>query len=324
MGNLKEYSAYTSYTEASASISYPQVSYVDDKNKVFFTHSNYMVVTYNVTSTIESTRVLGENFNLSQVSTMLIDGKKIDSPFKEYTFNTTGIHKVRVIFKTSFTDATDILYDTPCYVDKYIDKVNLNQILTNKDDLINGGGPIPSYFIATYNVTSTTEPTQILHKDFNISQIEEMYIDDVKQDTITSAYTFSTIGVHTVQCYMKYQKLTTCKYMFGGCSDLVNIDLSHLDTSRVSSMFYMFLGCSGLTSIDMSANETSNVTDMGFMFMGCRGLTSLTMMHSVENLTFVSNMFNSVTTTGTFYYNGNYDYSEIIDNLPSTWTSQAL
>ena len=140
MGNLKEYSAYTSYTGASTSISYPQVSYVDDKNKVFFTHSNYMVVTYNVTSTTESTRVLGENFNLTQVSTMLIDGKKIDSPFREYTFNTTGIHKVRVIFKTSFTDATDILYDTPCYVDKYIDKVNLNQILTNKDDLINGGG----------------------------------------------------------------------------------------------------------------------------------------------------------------------------------------
>lgn len=142
MGNLKEYSAYTSYTGASASISYPQVSYVDDKNKVFFTHSNYMVVTYNVTSITESTRVLGENFNLSQVSTMLVDGKKIDSPFKEYRFNTTGIHKVRVIFKPSFTDATDILYDTPCFVDKYIDKVNLDQILTNKEDLINGGGAV--------------------------------------------------------------------------------------------------------------------------------------------------------------------------------------
>ena len=347
MGNLKEYSAYTSYTGASASISHPQVSYVDDKNKVFFTHSNYMVVTYNVTSTTESIRVLGEDFNLSQVSTMLVDGKKIDSPFKEYTFNITGIHKVRVIFKPSFTDATDILYNTPCFVDKYIDKVNLDAITVNKEDLINGGGAI-NYFIATYNVTSTTY-TQLLGTTFDKTQIQKMYIDNVKDWQIVKEYTFNTTGIHTVMFVMK-NNFNSCKDMFTACNELISLDVSNFDTSNVVNMNSMFNGCHELTSLDVSNFNTSNVTDMENMFADCRSLTSLdlsdfdtskvtnmwqmfsycseltsvTMINSVSAVTNVSNMFSNITTTGIFYYNGKYDYSKIIARLPSTWIAVDL
>lgn len=139
MNELKIYDTLSSYESDVNNIQTPQVSYVEGTNKCYFTHMNYMVVTYNVTSITESTRILGENFNLSQVSVMLVDGRKLDTPIKNYKFNTLGIHKVRVIFNNTFTDATDILYDTPCFVDKYIDKVNLEQIVTNKEDLINGG-----------------------------------------------------------------------------------------------------------------------------------------------------------------------------------------
>ena len=45
------------------------------------------------------------------------------------------------------------------------------------------------------------------------------------------------------------------------------------------------------------------------------------MINDVSLVTNVYSMFSNITTTGTFYYNGNYDYSKIIAVLPSTWTA---
>ena len=63
--------------------------------------------------------------------------------------------------------------------------------------------------------------------------------------------------------------------MFSGCSRLAYLDLSSLDTSNVTSMGCMFEGCSSLTSLDLSTFDTSNVVDMNSMFFGCTKLTSL-------------------------------------------------
>lgn len=63
--------------------------------------------------------------------------------------------------------------------------------------------------------------------------------------------------------------------MFSGCSRLAYLDLSSLDTSNVTSMGCMFEGCSSLTSLDLSTFDTSNVVDMNSMFSGCTKLTSL-------------------------------------------------
>lgn len=63
--------------------------------------------------------------------------------------------------------------------------------------------------------------------------------------------------------------------MFSGCSRLAYLDPSSLDTSNVTSMGCMFEGCSSLTSLDLSTFDTSNVVDMNSMFFGCTKLTSL-------------------------------------------------
>ena len=56
-----------------------------------------------------------------------------------------------------------------------------------------------SYIIATYNVTSTTSNTRLLGSSFILSQITEMYIDDVKLDNVVKIYVFDTKGEHTVK-----------------------------------------------------------------------------------------------------------------------------
>ncbi len=64
-------------------------------------------------------------------------------------------------------------------------------------------------------------------------------------------------------------------YMFYECSSLTTLDLSNLDTSRVTSMNSMFGSCSGLGTLDLSSFDTSRVTSMGSMFGCCSGLETL-------------------------------------------------
>lgn len=81
-------------------------------------------------------------------------------------------------------------------------------------------------------------------------------------------------------------------YMFYGCSNLSDLDVSNFDTSKVTDMFYMFSECSGLTSLDVKGFDTSNVSDMAYMFEGCSGLTSLDVRNfDTSNVTGIYSMF---------------------------------
>ncbi len=70
--------------------------------------------------------------------------------------------------------------------------------------------------------------------------------------------------------------LTNMDSIFGHCSSLTEIDVSHFDTSNVTTMIYSFNGCSKLTTIKgLEQFDTSNVTNMMEMFYYCTNLTSL-------------------------------------------------
>ena len=68
-------------------------------------------------------------------------------------------------------------------------------------------------------------------------------------------------------------------YLFCDLDAVEAIDLSGLDTSRVTDMSEMFRGCSSLASLDLSGWDTSRVTDMGSMFYSCKALRSLDLSH---------------------------------------------
>ena len=70
-------------------------------------------------------------------------------------------------------------------------------------------------------------------------------------------------------------KVTEMEGLFLECPKLTSINLSGFDTSNVTWMGFMFSGCSSLTSLDLSSFDTSNVTYMAYMFSGCSSLTSL-------------------------------------------------
>lgn len=71
-------------------------------------------------------------------------------------------------------------------------------------------------------------------------------------------------------------KVTDLTSMFGKCKSLTSVgDLSNWDTSMVTTMNATFSYCYSLTSLDLSDWDTSNVNKMDYMFYTCSGLTSL-------------------------------------------------
>ena len=63
--------------------------------------------------------------------------------------------------------------------------------------------------------------------------------------------------------------------MFRGCSSLITVDLSNLDTSETFNMSSMFSACSSLLMVDLSSFDTSNLMRMGGMFAGCTSLVAV-------------------------------------------------
>ena len=87
------------------------------------------------------------------------------------------------------------------------------------------------------------------------------------------------------------EQLESCEYMFSGIKQIIEIDLSNFDSSKVKSMKSMFNGCSNLTKITFGKINTSSVVDMSFLFYGCEKITSLDLSNFdtslVTNMTFM-------------------------------------
>ena len=90
-------------------------------------------------------------------------------------------------------------------------------------------------------------------------------------------------------------KVTNMEYMFNDMPGLTSLNLSNFDTSKVTNMHSMFYSMSGLTSLDLSNFDTSKVTNMDNMFGSVWHLTSLNLSNfDTSQVTNMDHMFNSV------------------------------
>ena len=136
-----------------------------------------------------------------------------------------------------------------------------------------GGTETPYDITSTFNVTSTTSPTQLCYKT---SAITEMYVDGVQID-VSSGYTFNTTGEHTVN-YILADKTTIGDSAFSGCTNLISIVIPDTVTSIGT---YSFFGCSSLTSIDFG----KGIKTIGnAVFYYCSSLNYIVIPDSVETI----------------------------------------
>ncbi|EDO0252701.1 BspA family leucine-rich repeat surface protein [Listeria monocytogenes] len=124
--------------------------------------------------------------------------------------------------------------------------------------------------------------------------LESVRIERSNLSRVTSfALAFYGSGIEKViirdNNYPTAPSLLTTEGMFKNCSNLMEVDLSGLDTSVVTTMWDMFSSCRALEELDVSHFNTSSVTNMSYMFYDNRNLEVL----DVSNLdtSSVTNMY---------------------------------
>lgn len=127
--------------------------------------------------------------------------------------------------------------------------------------------PAETRLVAKYNVTSTTNPTKIGYNNY-INAFEAIEIDGVVQPNVVSAYTFDTLGEHTVK-YTLSNPTTTGRYTFSYCYNLKSVIIPDTVKTIGASTFH---GCSGLTSV-VVPDEVTSMRE--YAFQGCSSLTSI-------------------------------------------------
>ena len=106
-------------------------------------------------------------------------------------------------------------------------------------------------------------------------------------------------------------KVTNMRNMFYGISNLATLNLSNFNTSKVTDMGYMFAAASKLTTLDLSNFDTSKVTNMQAMFNSMSNLTTLNLSNfNTSNVTNMSYMF-AVTPNLTTLNLSSFDTSKV-------------
>jgi len=133
---------------------------------------------------------------------------------------------------------------------------------------------ITAIITTKFNVTSTSSPTKIAGGTSVFSKIE---IDGVEQPSVTTGYTFSTTGQHTIK-YVLSDTTTTGVDAFYNCNNLTMVLIPNGVISIGSNAFY---GCTSLTSVTIP----DSVTSIGYgAFFNCTSLTSINIPDSVTNI----------------------------------------
>ena len=125
--------------------------------------------------------------------------------------------------------------------------------------------------------------------------------------------------------YLNTAKVTNMNEMFGGCSNLTNLDLSGFNTANVTNMAQMFDGCNSLTTLDVSNFNTAKVTNMNQMFDGCSALTTLDVSSfNTANVTDMKGMFRSCSNLTTIYAGNEWTTAAVTEGTEMFDDSHAL
>ena len=87
-------------------------------------------------------------------------------------------------------------------------------------------------------------------------------------------------------------RVTNMSHMFNGMRNLTTLNLSNFNTSNVTNMGGMFFNMTNLTTLNLSNFDTSKVTNMGSMFYGISNLTTLNLSNfNTSQVTIMGGMF---------------------------------
>ena len=120
--------------------------------------------------------------------------------------------------------------------------------------------------------------------------ISEVIINDTKIELTKTAYNFEN-GLNNVTIRF-HSEINSCEKMFNESSNIIEIDLSNFDTSKVTNMDSMFFMLTNLEKINFGNINTSLVENMHYLFHHCYKLSSIDLSNfDTSSVTTINSIF---------------------------------
>ena len=132
--------------------------------------------------------------------------------------------------------------------------------------------------------TGVSNPVDVTYDKTNNANSVQLYSVLNNDTSKYKIYISSDSGtVYLKSGYRLFEKLT----------NMTALNLSNVDTSKVTTMYAMFYNCTSLTNLNVSNFNTINVTNMAYMFDRCQSLTTLDVSNfDTSKVTTMKQMFN--------------------------------
>ena len=156
---------------------------------------------------------------------------------------------------------------------------------------IHATGGVSWAIVDTDNDAATNNSKLMLWPTNGVSGTMDSFATDAQMPQLVPWYSRAA-SIGSVKIFPGVAAGESICNMFNNCANLTSVDLSNLDTSKVTNMAGMFFFCRALESIDFTNFDTSHVTTMKGMFNGCWKLADLDLSgFNTENVTDMSGMF---------------------------------
>jgi surface protein len=199
----------------------------------------------------------------------------------------------------------------------YLTSVAFSGILSNtKADTVDLTGLDTSAvtnMYAMFQNTSNVKNLDITGWDTsNVIHMSDMFNQSYSLESIKG---FGRYGDKTLDT----SKVTDMSEMFRLCTNLKDLDVTGMNTSNVTDMSFMFLTCSSLSGVlNLSHFDTSKVTSMADMFQATRSLDSVDLSSfNTQNVDTFAQMFNNsgakTLDLSSFTFNDNANINEMLN-----------
>ena len=142
-----------------------------------------------------------------------------------------------------------------------------------------------------YEIKLWLDPTD--KTAYYYAETEKVYLNTDSSEMFYRSYIYQIENILGLDLSnFDTSKVTDMGSMFSGLSSLTTLNLSNFDTSKVTNMRSMFGYISNLVTLNLSNFDTSKVTDMGSMFSGLSSLTTLNLSNfDTSKVTNMRSMF---------------------------------
>ena len=168
------------------------------------------------------------------------------------------------------------------------------------------------YFSSEIHLVISGNGNQNIFSDLFNFEPDEVIVNKIPKASCKKSCIFDS-EINNVTIYFN-DYITSCKNMFYNLSNIIEIDLSNFDFSRVTTMEKMFMICADLKKVNLGNMNTSLVTSLNSLFDYCDILESIDIINfNTSSVTTMRHMFFHCHSLKSIVFPETFDTSNVVD-----------